>query len=86
MTRRTALAAAAASLATPAVARTGIVLPGVHVSPDREAMLPVPGGRAYVRVNGRLDGPLPPVVFIHGGPGSSHWYFLNATARPASAR
>ena len=22
----------------------------------------------------------PPIVMLHGGPGSSHWYFLNATA------
>jgi proline iminopeptidase/L-proline amide hydrolase len=42
-------------------------------------MVPVPGGRAYVRINGDLRGKRPPIVMIHGGPGSSHWYFLNAT-------
>jgi proline iminopeptidase/L-proline amide hydrolase len=35
-------------------------------------MAPVPGGRVYVRVNGRLDGPKPPLVAIHGGPGGNH--------------
>lgn len=35
-------------------------------------MVPVPGGRVYVRVNGQLDGPRPPVVMLHGGPGGTH--------------
>ena len=43
-------------------------------------MAPVPGGRVYVRVNGRLDGPRLPVVMIHGGPGGTHSAFLNALA------
>lgn len=43
-------------------------------------MAPVPGGKVYVRVNGRLDGPRPPVVMIHGGPGGTHAAFLNALA------
>jgi proline iminopeptidase/L-proline amide hydrolase len=43
-------------------------------------MVPVPGGRAYVRINGDLHNGRPPIVLVHGGPGSSHWYFLNATA------
>jgi L-proline amide hydrolase len=84
MTRRRAIAsggaAAAVALAAPLAARTGPLMPGVALAPDREAMVPVPGGRAYVRVNGDLAGPRPPVVFLHGGPGSSHWYWLNATA------
>jgi proline iminopeptidase/L-proline amide hydrolase len=46
--------------------------------PDREAMVPVEGGRVYVRVNGALDGPRPPILMIHGGPGGSHASFLNA--------
>ena len=82
LTRRALIAAGAASVAVPASAGslTGALLPGVQLKPDREDMVPVPGGRAYVRINGNLAGPRPPVVFIHGGPGSSHWYFLNATA------
>jgi proline-specific peptidase len=43
-------------------------------------MAPVPGGRAYVRINGRLDGPRLPIVMIHGGPGGNHAPFLNALA------
>ena len=42
--------------------------------------MPVDGGRIYARVNGALDGKRPPILFIHGGPGSSHWSWLNATA------
>lgn len=78
MTRREALLA---GLAAPmALAATPS---GPRLAPDREAMVPVPGGRIYVRVNGRLDGGSggrPPLVLIHGGPGGSHWYFLAATA------
>jgi proline-specific peptidase len=40
-------------------------------------MVPGPGGRLYVRVNGRLEGPRPPIVMIHGGPGSNHAAFLD---------
>lgn len=57
---------------------TGPLLAGARLEPAREEMVPVPGGRVYVRVDGDLDGP-PPIVFLHGGPGSAHWYFLNAT-------
>lgn len=39
-------------------------------------MVPVRGGRIYVRVNGDLKGPRAPVVCAHGGPGGSHHYFL----------
>lgn len=72
--------AGAAMLASPALARMGPEVPGIHVRPDREEMVPVPGGRAYVRINGDVRGPRPPIVLLHGGPGSSHWYFLGATA------
>lgn len=58
----------------------GVQLPGVRLVPDREAMVAVPGGRVYVRVNGNLQGGRAPIVLVHGGPGSSHWSFLNATA------
>ena len=43
-------------------------------------MAPVPGGRVYVRVNGRLDGPKLPLVAIHGGPGGSHAGLLSLLA------
>jgi proline iminopeptidase/L-proline amide hydrolase len=45
---------------------------------DRELMVPVEGGRIYVRINGNLRGPRAPVLMIHGGPGSAHTGFLNA--------
>jgi proline iminopeptidase/L-proline amide hydrolase len=47
-------------------------------APDRELMVPVRGGRIYVRVNGRLDSPKAPLVMVHGGPGSSHAGFIPA--------
>ena len=58
----------------------GTTTAGIRIAPDREAMVAVPGGRIYVRVNGELRNGKPPILFIHGGPGSSHWGWLNATA------
>lgn len=76
LTRRALLAGGAAALAPlPAVARDAAYPP-----PDREAMLAVPGGRVYVRVNGDLNGPRPPLVLIHGGPGGTHTGMLDALA------
>lgn len=69
-------AAGAASAAAPLWARG----PASYPPPDRELMAAVPGGRVYVRVNGKLDGPRLPVVMIHGGPGGTHAGFLNALA------
>ena len=43
-------------------------------------MARVPGGRVYVRVNGRLDGARLPIVMVHGGPGGTHAAFLDALA------
>ena len=74
--RRGALALGLATFALPLHARG----PAAYPRPDREWMLPVPGGRVYVRVNGRLDGPRPPVVLIHGGPGGTHAALLDALA------
>ena len=51
---------------------------GTVPPPDREAMVPVQGGRIYVRVNGRLDGSRPPLLMVHGGPGGTHAVFLPA--------
>lgn len=51
-----------------------------YPAPTREAMVAVPGGRVYVRINGDLAGPKPPVVFVHGGPGGTHAAYLEALA------
>lgn len=53
---------------------------GIRIAPDREEMIPVEGGRLYVRINGDLHNGRAPIIMVHGGPGSSHWYFLNGTA------
>ncbi|MFK3889663.1 proline iminopeptidase-family hydrolase [Sphingomonas sp. NPDC079357] len=76
LSRRALLAGGAAALAPlPATARDAVYPP-----PAREAMLAVPGGRVYVRVNGDLNGPRPPLVLIHGGPGGTHTGMLDALA------
>jgi len=41
-------------------------------------MVPVPGGRAFVRINGDLKAMRRPIVMVHGGPGGSHGAFLPA--------
>jgi L-proline amide hydrolase len=79
LARRTLIAAGAAALAMPLFARPAAVA-GLRVDPDREEMIAVPGGRVYVRVNGDLRAKRAPIVLAHGGPGSSHWYLLAATA------
>lgn len=48
--------------------------------PDRELMVPVKGGRVWVSVNGDTNAKAPPVVFINGGPGSTHVSFGGMTA------
>jgi proline iminopeptidase/L-proline amide hydrolase len=78
MTRRVVMAGTAALAALPA--RAAPLLTGAHLRPDRELMVAVPGGRVYVRINGDTGNGKPPLVMLHGGPGSSHWYFLSATA------
>ncbi len=52
--------------------------PNQFPAPDREYMVPVEGGRIYVRVNGKLDGRNPPIVLAHGGPGGTHAGLLDA--------
>lgn len=73
----------AAGLATSVAVRLGAEptpdLP-LRLAPDRELMVPVEGGRLYVRVNGDLSGPRLPLVYLHGGPGSGHAGLLPLTA------
>lgn len=74
--RRALLGGALATLAAPrAFAATDL-----RLVPDREWMVPVEGGRLYVRVNGDLAGPRLPLVYLHGGPGSGHAGLLPLTA------
>lgn len=74
--RRLLLAGLGALATVPAWARG----PARYPAPDREAMVPVEGGRVYVRVNGDLAGRRPPVVILHGGPGGTHGSYLDALA------
>jgi len=71
----TALAASFA-LPSPLLARQ----PDGYPPPDLERMVPVEGGRVYVRVNGAIKGPKLPIVMLHGGPGGTHAHFLTALA------
>jgi proline iminopeptidase/L-proline amide hydrolase len=72
--RRDLLALAGAlMLATAASAR-----PPIFPAPDRELMVPVQGGRVYVRVNGTSKPGKLPIILIHGGPGSTHRGLLDA--------
>jgi proline iminopeptidase/L-proline amide hydrolase len=43
-------------------------------------MAAVPGGRVYVRINGRLDAARLPLVAVHGGPGGTHASLLTLLA------
>lgn len=77
--RRTSLKLAGAAMIAPTAALADA--PGgapAFVKPDRELMVPVPGGRLYVRINGDLAARCPPLVMIHGGPGGTHGGFLPA--------
>lgn len=74
--RRRFLAGFAACAALPAYARS----PTSYPAPTRELFVPVAGGRLYVRINGDLGGPRPPIVLLHGGPGGTHAYLLDALA------
>ncbi|MBB4619367.1 proline iminopeptidase-family hydrolase [Sphingomonas abaci] len=58
----------------------GLARTASYPAPTREAMLTVPGGRVYVRVNGDLKGSRPPLVIVHGGPGGTHNSYLPALA------
>ena len=40
-----------------------------------EGYLPYLGFRTYYRIVGSIDAPKPPLVLLHGGPGSTHNYF-----------
>lgn len=69
--RRTLLTALGASALLPRLAYAAPI-----PAPDREEMVPVEGGKIYVRMNGKIDAAKPPILFIHGGPGGSHSGFV----------
>jgi proline-specific peptidase len=65
--------AIACLLGSPAAARSN-----QFPAPEREYMVPVAGGRVYVRVNGPMDSARPPIILLHGGPGGTHSSLLDA--------
>jgi proline iminopeptidase/L-proline amide hydrolase len=75
--RRALLAGLGAAALVPSLAAAQDWTPP---APDQELRVPVRGGSIYVRVNGDLKSPHTPVVFAHGGPGSTHSSFLPAVA------
>lgn len=72
--RRAALVLAGAAALTAAAPRRA-----PRYAATRELRVPVRGGDIYVRVDGTA-GRRAAVLLVHGGPGSSHWYFLPALA------
>lgn len=75
---KTGLLAAAALLVTALCAPTPALAsePAPFADPDTELMVPVEGGRVYVRINGDVaSSDKAPVIFIHGGPGGTHTGF-----------
>lgn len=76
LTRRTLIAGGIASVCASRLALAADD-PGVPPA-DRELRVPVTGGNLYVRVNGNLSGPRPPLLMVHGGPGGALWQFFPA--------
>lgn len=72
--RRAFLSLLGAAALVPA-ARTALARPAVFPPADRELMVPVKGGRIYVRTNGVSAGGRLPVLLLHGGPGGMHSTF-----------
>lgn len=82
LTRRALIGSGLAALVAPTIAAGAETRPALplQLKPDRELMVPVEGGRLYVRINGDLSGPRLPLVYLHGGPGSGHAGLLALTA------
>ena len=82
MRLKAAFAIAALALTPPVSAREPVHAAAARAwaMPERELMVPVEGGRVWVSVNGNLESAGAPVVFIHGGPGSTHTGFGGLTA------
>ena len=71
LNRRTLLAGLGSSVLLPRIA-----LAAPYDAPHQEKMVPVEGGRIYVRLNGPTVSKKPPLLMIHGGPGGSHAGYL----------
>ncbi len=50
-----------------------------YAQPEKELMVPVEGGKVYVRLNGLQHKDAVPVIFVHGGPGGTHNGFAGMT-------
>ncbi|MEC9262111.1 MAG: hypothetical protein VYD53_12280, partial [Pseudomonadota bacterium] len=50
-----------------------------YAAAEKELMVPVEGGKVYVRLNGLAHKAAIPVIFIHGGPGGTHNGFAGMT-------
>jgi proline-specific peptidase len=72
--RSVLLALFGALMLAPGVSARPLVFP----APDRELMVPVEGGRVYVRINGVSKAGKLPIVLVHGGPGGTHRGLLDA--------
>ncbi|MEW6997872.1 proline iminopeptidase-family hydrolase [Colwelliaceae bacterium BS250] len=62
---------------TPQAIAENDTLVAQYADPDLELMVPVEGGRVYVRVNGIIDKKVIPAVIIHGGPGGMHNKYMS---------
>jgi proline iminopeptidase/L-proline amide hydrolase len=84
LSRRALLAGAGAALAAGPL--SGAPAPGPRRSsgvtacpvPEVERKLPAPGGKLYARGNGQLSGGPAPALFLHGGPGGTHFGMVGA--------
>ncbi|MET8948459.1 proline iminopeptidase-family hydrolase [Streptomyces sp. NPDC004542] len=52
----------------------------MHVAPSAKGTAPFGEHETWYRVTGDLRSGRPPLVLVHGGPGSTHDYLLNLTA------
>jgi proline iminopeptidase/L-proline amide hydrolase len=77
--RRMVLAGLASSTL---MARIGLAAP--YAAPQQEKMVPVEGGRIYVRMNGDAASKRAPLLMIHGGPGGNHSAYLPFLALSAA--
>ncbi len=74
----TATPLSARQTAERAVSSDATVLPDAPAAwsrPQAEMMIPVEGGRIWVRIDGDLNSGVTPAIMMHGGPGGTHMTF-----------